>query len=107
MLEFNLKNKKSRIKKTKKVVDEILVKINPKLQAQIDQLYKKVEQRTLGLDEIKTLGLMALGRAKSISQAKKQQVTDEVKNLSKGLKKTLQKVKPRKKSKTSARAKKK
>ncbi len=54
-------------KTTKKMVDQILLKVSPSVEAQIQQLGHNLNKSPLNVDHLKMLGFKVLERAKVIS----------------------------------------
>ena len=65
-------NNKSRLhavqKTTKKMVDDFLLKVNPQVQKQVDQLRTTLEKTPTSMADLKMLGIKVLERAKNLSQ---------------------------------------
>ena len=54
-------------KTTKKMVDQILLKVSPNIESQIQQMGQNLNKSPLGMDHLKALGFRVLEKARSIS----------------------------------------
>lgn len=86
-----IKAKALQIKKTsKKMADDVLLKVGPSLQSQMDKLNKQIKAQSAAMQDFKVMGLKVLQKAQEMSQTLKK-ASKTQKKITKASKKTKKK----------------